>query len=108
MLFILFGGFFIQSNNIPVYLAWFRFLSLFQYTGRILLRNEFADSVYQCDQNITACGGENATYAGYNELVRMGIEDTEYWVSYLVLACMVLFYRTLTFLSIYYFHVERR
>lgn len=108
ILFILFGGFFVQSNNIPSYLAWFRFLSYFQYTSRIILKNEFQDAIFSCDLNSTACGGENGTYPGHLELMRMEIQDTEYWHSYLILFGMIIIFRFATFLVIYFFHVEKR
>lgn len=108
VIFILFGGFFINSENIPVYFSWFRYVSFFQYTSRILFRNEFVDAVYACDTNSTACGGMNGTHAGYNELVRLGIEDTVYWESYLILVAMIIIFRFLAFLAIYFTHVEKR
>lgn len=108
VLFFLFGGFFIVSENIPVYYQWFGYLSFFRYTTRILLENEFSGATFACDTNSTACGGVNGTYYGEQELQALGVETGDMWQNYLILLGMILGYRTLAFTAVYFLHREKR
>jgi ABC-type multidrug transport system permease subunit len=110
VLFFLFGGFFIVQENIPVYYQWFGYISFFRYTTQILLENEFAGTEFFCDTNSTACGGGNGTYYGDAELQALGVasSSTEMWANFLILFGMILGYRFLAFLCVYFLHRERR
>ena len=41
VLFMLFGGFYVNTDNIPVYYIWLYYLSFFNYSFQILCYNEF-------------------------------------------------------------------
>eukprot|EP01095_Lingulamoeba_sp_RSL-Kostka_P006419 TRINITY_DN200_c0_g1_i3.p1 TRINITY_DN200_c0_g1~~TRINITY_DN200_c0_g1_i3.p1 ORF type:complete len:633 (+),score=155.33 TRINITY_DN200_c0_g1_i3:30-1928(+) len=43
VLFLLFGGFYVNNNNIPWYYSWIHYLSFFKYGFNILCVNEFED-----------------------------------------------------------------
>jgi len=45
VLLMLFGGFFINSANVPVYLIWLQYLSFFKYGYEALVVNEFTGCV---------------------------------------------------------------
>ena len=51
---ILFSGFFIRTNLIPVYLRWAQYLCSLKYGLNIVLMNEFASSQYSCNESIEA------------------------------------------------------
>lgn len=46
MPFMIFAGFYINSDNMPVYVKWIENISPFRYALEALLTNEFNDSVY--------------------------------------------------------------
>lgn len=46
--FMLFAGFFVNQNNIPVYLIEFQYLSIFKYGFQALALNEYQDLDLAC------------------------------------------------------------
>jgi len=104
---MLFGGFFIALENIPVYYSWFGYLSFFKWTISLAMTNELSGAVFNCTHNDSICEG-NPTYTGEAALISYGFGGTQIWVNFLVLIAMVLFYRTCAVAAIYFFHIERK
>ena len=62
VLFLLFGGFYVNSNNIPIYYQWIHYISFFKYPihllskdinwfrygYEILVKNEFTGLTFTC------------------------------------------------------------
>ncbi|XP_052849342.1 protein white [Drosophila gunungcola] len=56
--FLLFGGFFLNSGSVPVYLKWLSYLSWFRYANEGLLINQWADvepGEISCTSSNTTC-----------------------------------------------------
>lgn len=51
--FMLFAGFFVNQNNIPIYLIEFQYLSIFKYGYQALMLNEF--HYFKEDDNYKTC-----------------------------------------------------
>lgn len=64
--FMLFAGFFVASNQIPVYMKEFEYLSIFKYAYTALLHNQF-DLLCPFNGNdlvqATACAGKDCSYS---------------------------------------------
>ena len=45
---MLFGGFFLNTNNIPVWIFWLKYFSLFKYGFEIAVLNEFKGLHFTC------------------------------------------------------------
>merc|ERR1719163_2015134 len=52
--FMLFAGFFVSTDNIPVFLKEFEYLSIFKYGYTALLVNQFESLIDQCQDPATA------------------------------------------------------
>lgn len=50
----LFGGFFLNIDSLPFYLAWMQYLSLFRYSFSAIMQNEFRGLTFTCDMDDTA------------------------------------------------------
>ena len=48
---MLFGGFFLNTNNIPVWIFWLKYFSLFKYGFEIAVLNEFKGLHFTCAQS---------------------------------------------------------
>jgi ABC-type multidrug transport system ATPase subunit len=77
----LFSGFLINQENMPVWLAWLRFLSPFRYTMEAALRNEFD-------------GVDSKKFDGANPVTDLNL-DIGMWQCVIILACMGLGFRIL-------------
>lgn len=55
VLLMLFGGFFINSANVPVYLIWLQYLSFFKYAFEALVINEFTGYVAWFGESSLLC-----------------------------------------------------
>ena len=52
---LLFGGFYINTSNIPVYFIWIEYFSYFKYAFSALMQNEFNGLDLKCkDDQLTA------------------------------------------------------
>lgn len=107
VLMMLFGGFFIRIENIPVYYSWFRYCSFFMWTIELTMTNEFEGVVYNCTANETLCGNLGY-FTGEQALALYGFEGVSIWANFLILIAMFIIYRTLALLAVYFLHVERK
>jgi len=55
VIFMLFGGFFAQLSEIPVFLSWMQWISFFKYQYEVLIINEFKGANFTCVVNSTYC-----------------------------------------------------
>lgn len=88
--FMLFAGFFVSSDNIPVFLKEFEYLSIFKYGYEALMHNQFdeynpANPGFECRYDCWGCGG--VTKATCNPLSQIS-ESSERWSSMLALGCI--------------------
>jgi len=76
----LFSGFLINSDNMPIWLAWLRYVSPFRYSIEAANRNEF--------------DGNNTDFGGFNPVVSLNLNFGE-WNCIAVLFAYGVFYRIL-------------
>lgn len=82
---MLFAGFFVTPELIPVYLRWARYLCTLTYAVRILLVMEFQDCA---DAGIGPCR---------QILENVEADQDETWWNWLVLIVLFVFFRTAAF-----------
>lgn len=85
-------GYFIQSNTIPVYVRWMKWITNVYYSFGALAANEFVDNFYDCpvpDRNDPIC----IPYTGAFIMDQLGFPNNWIWRPILVLIAMcILFY----------------
>jgi ABC-type multidrug transport system ATPase subunit len=69
--FLLFSGFFINSDRIPVYWIWFHYMSLVKYPYQAVLQNEFGDATRCFARGIQMFDG--TPIGGMTEAVKMKV-----------------------------------
>jgi len=69
--FMIFAGFFINPQNIPVYYYEFEYTSLFKYNYQAAVQNEFTDLQLYCMQQIPPC--DPLAQSGFNESITLCI-----------------------------------
>ena len=69
ILFLMFSGFFLNENNVPIYLIWLREVSFIRYAFQALSVNEFKDATFSCSSGDTSC------ITGNEHLERLNFDD---------------------------------
>ena len=82
---LLFAGFFVVPELIPVWLRWARYLCSLTFAIRIIMVEEFGDG----------CGGGDADVACANVLEAVGADADETWWNWLVLIALFVVFRLL-------------
>jgi len=109
--FMIFGGFFINISNIPVWLRWIQYLSLFKWSFQAFATNEFHDTVYTCGPGdlVTGVAPDGTEYSlcpltnGNQVLSEMGYSyPDDYWIGVGVTLGLFVAFRTIAFLALVY------
>jgi len=103
ILFMLFGGFYLNSDNIPVYYIWLKYLSFFKYTYEILMDNELRGLQFDCPDPKDGC-----IPSGNIQLDILGMSNVVIWHNFLILLGMAIGYRIIAFIVIFFFHKEKK
>ena len=97
ILFLMFSGFFLNENNVPIFLIWLRELSFIRYAFQALCVNEFKDAEFSCDNAST-----QTCIDGNEHLDRLNFDDVTIWGNSLILAAMIVGFNLLALGIIYY------
>lgn len=73
VLMILFGGFYINVESLPVWLRWVEYLSLMQWSFKAMCINEFATTTFTCDD---VSPGQPCITDGSTVLERLSFDDS--------------------------------
>eukprot|EP01095_Lingulamoeba_sp_RSL-Kostka_P006417 TRINITY_DN200_c0_g1_i1.p1 TRINITY_DN200_c0_g1~~TRINITY_DN200_c0_g1_i1.p1 ORF type:complete len:184 (+),score=31.49 TRINITY_DN200_c0_g1_i1:154-705(+) len=103
VLFLLFGGFYVNNNNIPWYYSWIHYLSFFKYGFNILCVNEFED-LNICNK----VNGVKVCTPGSQELELLGMEDVVIWQQFVALIIMIVSYRLIGYIALRFLYKEKR
>eukprot|EP01101_Sappina_pedata_P004816 TRINITY_DN2092_c0_g1_i2.p1 TRINITY_DN2092_c0_g1~~TRINITY_DN2092_c0_g1_i2.p1 ORF type:complete len:648 (-),score=245.09 TRINITY_DN2092_c0_g1_i2:107-2050(-) len=96
VIFLLFGGFFINPNSIPVYYSWIKYISFFKYGYQVLCINEFQDATFCTDDPVPVC---NIT--GNEILDKLGMADSQtIGECFAILFVILIVYRSMAFTSL--------
>jgi len=104
VIFLLFGGFYVNNASIPNYYIWLKYISFFRYGFSILTYNEFSGLNFTCPTNDPNCvllypTGES--FLQFNDLENVNIlEDL------LILVAMIVVYRLIAFIALLFQHEE--
>lgn len=102
---MIFGGFFIQANSIPVYLEWLKYLSWFYYGNGALLNMQWDGMEFSCQ----TCDGQVLSYdqcgdftpslqnTGENILTAAGFDQYSIWFCIGILAALMVGYRSVSY-----------
>ncbi|XP_042213035.1 protein white-like [Homarus americanus] len=92
---MLFGGFFLNSDSVPVYFIWIKYISWFNYGNEALMINQWADI------DSIACSNENSSlclHDGLEVLTALGYDEDNLIVDVGALLALIVGYRLLGFL----------
>jgi len=94
--FMLFGGFFINEDSIPVYFSWIAKISFFKYGYEAVSINEWKDKTIGCDP-----GEVCQTTSGNIVLQTLSMDPNDYWRDVGVLFGLLAGFRFISFLFLY-------
>lgn len=98
-------GYFIQSNTIPVYVRWLKWLTYNFYVFGALCSNEFHGSFYDCpygDATNPAC----VSYTGEYILNSLGFPPDWLWRPIIICVSFVVFFCIVAWIELAFFKVE--
>eukprot|EP01121_Diplochlamys_sp_Union-15-3_P009968 TRINITY_DN274_c0_g1_i2.p1 TRINITY_DN274_c0_g1~~TRINITY_DN274_c0_g1_i2.p1 ORF type:complete len:571 (+),score=60.37 TRINITY_DN274_c0_g1_i2:290-2002(+) len=106
VLLLLFGGFYVNAENIPVYYKWIYYISPFRYGYEILMKNEFTGLKFTCkpDEEIN---GRCPIPTGEDVLQRMGMLSADIWTHLAILACTILLLRIAAYVFLRFLYKEK-
>jgi len=107
VLFLLFGGFYVNSANIPVWYIWIKYLSFFKYGYEAFVKNELSGLTFTCSQE-EQVGGSCPIPNGEKELNLLGMADVNIWHNLAILGGMIVAYRILAYICLRFLYKERR
>lgn len=107
VLFLLFGGFYVNSNNIPIYYQWIHYISFFKYGYEILVKNEFTGLTFTCKDS-EKNGGLCPIPNGETQIKLLGMEDVSIYQNFVIMLAMVLAYRVLAMFCLKFLYSEKR
>mmetsp|Transcript_10082 Transcript_10082/g.15181 ORF Transcript_10082/g.15181 Transcript_10082/m.15181 type:complete len:661 (+) Transcript_10082:84-2066(+) len=102
LLIMLFGGFYVNNDNIPYGLNWIKYLSFLYWGYGALIVNEFEGREYPCVQDTANTYGNECPIPGDNVIKSLKFEDIEIWQSFLMLIALFSIYRFATYLVLRY------
>ncbi|KAG6402486.1 hypothetical protein SASPL_134681 [Salvia splendens] len=91
--FSLAGGFFVQ--NVPVFIAWIKYLSFSQYTLKLMLASQYTyDQTYKCGTNQTCLVRDFPAIKG------VGLDRTGTILAAVLMAVMIVVYRLIAYVAL--------
>ncbi|XP_039499342.1 protein white isoform X3 [Drosophila santomea] len=96
--FLLFGGFFLNSGSVPVYLKWLSYLSWFRYANEGLLINQWAD----VEPGEISCTSSNTTCPSSGKVIleTLNFSAADLPLDYVGLAILIVSFRVLAYLAL--------
>ncbi|KAH8368555.1 hypothetical protein KR084_012904 [Drosophila pseudotakahashii] len=96
--FLLFGGFFLNSGSVPVYLKWLSYLSWFRYANEGLLINQWAD----VEPGEISCTSSNTTCPSSGKVIleTLNFSAADLPLDYVGLAILIVGFRVFAYLAL--------
>ena len=86
----LFGGVYININDIPAYVSWLRYFNYFYYANEVITINQWKDASYVCDicdqkYGMKECKKDYELTFEYNRILQISGFDESHKSLYIVL-----------------------
>ncbi|XP_060558018.1 protein white-like, partial [Ruditapes philippinarum] len=97
---LMFGGFFLNSDSIPVYFIWLEYLSWFKYANELLSVNQW-DNIDSIDcENSTSSGSQNpCLYKSGEQVINyLNFDKDNLWLDVGCLFAMLVAYRLVAYI----------
>jgi len=94
--FMLFAGFYINLDSVPIFFVWLQYLSYFKYSFEAAAINQFSRI-----ENIPGCGAnETCPASGAGVLQSLSISQDNFAMNIIILAVMIVVIRFLGYLAL--------
>lgn len=90
---MLFGGFFIGANSMPVWLAWIRHLSFIKYAFAGLMQNEYEGRILAT----SACTSGFCPATGDGVLSFYSLDEVPFWANFIIMLVMIVGLRLIAY-----------
>jgi len=101
--FMIFSGFFVNSDSIPVYFIWVPWISFVQYGFHALVINQFSHITFTCPNSVDQLpGGQCRIQNGQQLIDQLHFGGRSIAIDICVLIAMYFVYRVLGFLALIY------
>ncbi|XP_078703250.1 protein white-like [Branchiostoma floridae x Branchiostoma belcheri] len=91
---MLFGGFFLKANSVPVYFIWLEYISWFKYSNELLCINQWSPVVnITCTEGIPFC-----LETGKDVLANLSYDEDNFYVDLYALIGLMVGFRLLSFI----------
>lgn len=97
--FMLFGGFFLNSESVPSWLIWLRYLSWFMYSNEILVINQWDGVTFNCTRPADA-PPEPCIPDGDGVFEFYGFDKDKYAFDFIMLAVLAIGFRLVAFFAL--------
>ena len=90
---ILFGGFYVNEDTIPVWLSWIKYLSYLYWAFMALSINDFGGrAVWKCPASCGNAVSEDCVLTGDTILATLHFNPDDLWLAFVGLIALILFY----------------
>ncbi|XP_045170126.2 protein white-like isoform X2 [Mercenaria mercenaria] len=101
---LMFGGFFLNSESIPVYFIWLEYLSWFKYANELISVNQWEniDSI-ECEGNSTSSSSQSlCLYRSGDQVIKyLNFDKDNLWIDVGCLIGMMIAYRLIAFIILF-------
>eukprot|EP01120_Amphizonella_sp_Union-15-10_P001712 TRINITY_DN11859_c0_g1_i2.p1 TRINITY_DN11859_c0_g1~~TRINITY_DN11859_c0_g1_i2.p1 ORF type:complete len:633 (+),score=88.25 TRINITY_DN11859_c0_g1_i2:70-1968(+) len=104
VLLLLFGGFYVTNDSVPVYYIWIHYISPIRYAYEILMNNEFIGLDFTC-KNVTNCS--LCVSNGESQLHYMSMDGVDIWRNMAIMAAEIVVLRFLAYLFLRFLYKDR-
>ena len=93
---MLFSGFFIATNQVPVWLRWLRFISFIKYAFALAMQTEYQDRIL----DLSACTKSFCPSDGNSVLSFYGVDELSYTANFLIFLALISGFRILAYIML--------
>ena len=97
IVFVLFGGFYQNADNVAVYFVWVPYISFIRWGFEALVHNEFTGLVFTCTPEQELIDGSCPIATGEDVIEQLSLEDASVGRSLIALLATVIVLRAITF-----------
>jgi len=103
---MIFSGFFVNQDSIPVYFIWFEYISFVKYAFHAALDVVFQDLTFTCDDDeyVYLPNGTKVcpTTTGQQVIDQFAMGGYAIWIDFVVLIGMIIIYQVAAYIALKY------